>query len=536
MPEAAAVEAAVARAAAPDAPRATTAATKLVLVNAAAGALLVVYLWQIFNTMPHVAVLSSDSGTYLHLTPFRTAGIYYFSRAVFAWWNNFYGIAIAQGSLLGAASLLLFYALYRTTGSAVLALSTLTICLFKASWIIETQSVESDSLFETACVALLAATVLVWKKPSPVHIGLFVLFGLVALIIRPIGPAIVWPLVLVLALRLWWVSRRALTMIVAGCIGLHGVNAAIEFVHFGIPAPAQLGYALIGGTGFIADENASSDIPYAREFASSTAAYRNEYTAASWEQKFAIMGRYYGQITWKMAFPRLFALLGNGPRPSWAELIAVNRGLEGISFAAIRNNPAGYGQMTLVKLAAGASMFLGDSKSDLQREFTRDVADQRIDFVPVYLDWLPLEPPWTRFGHDDERTRLAAYIRDWQTTPLDLKHDVARPLRDLVGLLTADTIDRLFIFETVVLAVVAIGMAVRRKRVEDWVAFLLLFIVPPWCNLLAVSLTHIPLPRYMEPTSLFVYLALAVGAWVAVTGAAKRVPVLRGGSGAGATS
>jgi hypothetical protein len=503
-------------------------AVKHVVVNAAAATLFAIYLWQIFYTMPHVSFLDPDSATYLHLSPFRTVGIYYFSQAVFALWNDFYAIAAAQGALLGSASLFLFYALFRTTGSAALALPALAICLFKTDWIVDTQWVNSDSLFASACLALLAVAILVWERPSPVRVGLFLFFGCAASIIRPIGPAIVWPLIFVLALRLWWDSRRALGMIVAGCIGIHVVNAAIEFAHFGIFSPAQLGYVLIGGTGFVADENASTDIPYAREFAASTASYRSEYRdAVSWSQKFEVMDRYYNPITWQIAFPRLFAMVGQGPKATWNDVIEINRIMKEISFAAIRHNPAGYGEIALVKLVAGTSMFFGHSSSDLQSAFTQGVADRRIGLARSYLDKLPPEPRWTRFGYDDEKTRLAEYIGNWEATSLDLKHDVARPLRDLVGLLAGDTITRLFVFVTAVLVLITFGIACRRKRVSDCAVFLLLFVVPPWPNLLAVSLTHLPLPRYIEVTGPFASIALLAAAWVLARSVAERLPLMR---------
>lgn len=533
MPESVPVETTTARAAAPDAPRASAGITKLVAVTATAGALLGVYLWQIFYTMPQVSVLDPDSASYLHLNPYRTVGIYYFTRSAFAVWNNFYAIALAQACLLGVASLLLFYALQRATGSSLLGLAVLVLCLFKASPLIDTQWVGSDSLFATACLALLAASILVWKKPSPVHIGLFLLFGFLALIIRPVGLAIVGALTLVLALRLWRESRRALGAIAAGSVGLYLATAAVQFAHFGLFAPAQLGYALIGGAGFIADENAASDILYAREFAAATATYRSEYeAAASWEQKFAVMDRYYNPITWRVAVPRLLALTGNDSQPSWDDTISINRRLEDISFAAIRNNPAGYGRMTLVKLMAGASMFFGHAHRDLQMELTRGVADRRIGFARSYLDNIPREP---RFGYDDEITRLAQYIRDWQAAPLDLKHDVGRPLRDLVGHLSGDIISRLFALETAVLVVVIAGIALRRRRIDDRVLFLLLFVVPPWCYLLAISVTHIPLPRYMEAATPFVNIALLLTVWAATAAVAERVWPLRRGSRAAAT-
>lgn len=506
----------------PGAASPSAAAVKRVATNAAAGGLLAVYLWQIFYTMPQLAVLSSDSAAYLHLSPFRTVGIYYFSRAVFALWSDLYAIAVAQGALLGAASLLLFHALHRTTGSSLLALSALTVCLFKTGLIIDTQSVGSDSLFEAACLALLASSILLWKRPSPTHIGLFVFFGFAASIIRPIGPAIMWSLVFVLALRLWRHSRRTLGIIAAGCIGAHVANAAIQFIHYGVFGAATLGYVLFGGAEFIADENASPEVPYAREFAASTAAYRNEYeAAASWQQKYAVMERYGNEIIWHMAFPKLLARFGKGQNLGDA-IITINRVLEDISFAAIRHNPVGYARMTLVKVVAGTSMFFGYGDFDLQREFTSAVADRRVDFARDFPD--PLY--WPRIG-DDEKTRRATYIRGWQSTPLDLKHDVARPLREVVGLLSTDPIDRLFIVETAVVAVVVIGMAIRRRHVADRVVFLLLFVAPPWGNLLAVSMTNIPELRYMEAMSPFASVALLAGIWIAATSAAERWPRLR---------
>lgn len=511
MLDAAPAEAVTARIASLGAVRPAAATGKLVAVNAAAGALFALYLWQIFYTMPHLAVLSGDSGSYLQLFPHRTVGFYYFSRAIFAWWNDYYAVAAAQGVLLGAASLFLFYALNRTTGWSLLALGTLLLCLFRGSSIADTQSVASDPLFATACLALLAAAILLWQRPSPTHIGLFVLFGFAASIIRPVGPAVVWPLVLVLALRLWREWRRALAILVAGCVGSQVMNAAIHYVHFGILAPAHLGFVLIGGTAFITDENAPADIPYAREFAQSTAAQRAEYeAAATWGQKFEVMDRQYNPVTWGIA-PALFARSGEFHGWDW---ITANRRLQDISFAAIRYNPLGYGRMTLIKLVAGISMFFGNDHAELQSGFTHGVATQRIDLGQAYLDQLLLEPRWTRSDYDDEKARLAAYIRDWQASPLDLRHDIARPPRDLIGLLAIDAVCRLFVFETGVLMVVAIGMAWRNRHVGDCLTFLLLFVVPPWIYLLAVSLTHIPLPRYMDATSLFVILALPAGAWV----------------------
>ncbi|MBV8752171.1 MAG: hypothetical protein JO328_04845 [Hyphomicrobiales bacterium] len=503
-------------------------AVKHVVVKAAAATLFAIYLWLIFYTMPHVSFLDPDSATYLHLSPIRTVGIYYFSQVVFALWNDFYAIAAAQGALLGSASLFLFYALFRTTGSAALALSALAICLFKTDWITDTQWVNSDSLFASACLALLAAAILIWQRPSPVRIGLFVFFGFAASILRPIGSAIVWPLVFVLALRLWWDSRRALGTIVAGCLGIHLVSAAIEFAHFGIFSPAQLGFAMIGGAGFIADENASTEIPYAREFAASTAKFRSEYRdSTSWSQKFEVMDRYYNSITWQIAFPRLFAMVGQGPKPTWNDIIEINRIMEAISSAAIRYNPAGYGDITLVKLVGGASMIFRDSPSDLQSAFTQGIADRSIAFARSYPDKLPPEPGWTHFGNDDEITRLAGYISNWEAASLDLKHDVARPLRDLVGLLAGDTITRLFVFVTAVLVLITIGTACWRKRVGDCTVFLLLFVAPPWANLLAVSLTHLPLPRYIEITGPFASIALLAAAWVLAKSVADRFPLIR---------
>jgi hypothetical protein len=486
-------------------------AAKPLVVTIAAAALFAVYLWQIFYTMPHVAVLSADSGSYLHLVPHRTVGVYYLSRVLFALWNNYYALVIAQGILLGAASLLLFRALHRVTGSALLALSALMISLFKVSWIVDTQSAASDSLFATACLALLAAAILLWQRPSPARIGLFLLCAFSACIIRPVGPAIMWPLVLVLAVRFWRQWRRALAALVVGGIAIHVTNAAIQFAHFGVPAPAHLGYVLIGGAAFIADENASANIPYAHEFAAATAVQRNEYeTAASWPQKFAVMDREYNPVTWDIAVPRLLERL-DGDLHSWDVIIAVNQVLQDISVAAIRHDPMGYAQMTLVKLVGGAAMFSGSANFDLRTDFTRRLADRRIAFAQDYLDDTP-ELRFTRVGDEDEKTRLARYIRDWRAVALDLRHDLGRPLRDSVGLLSNRAISGLFVLQTAVLVVFVGIIVLRRRRIPDYATFLLLLVVAPWSYLLAVSLTHLPVPRYLDATSLFVHIALLTAA------------------------
>src|SRR5262249_9528669 len=119
-------------------------------------ALILVYLWQIFITMPPLVWFYGDTESYLSKQPQRGVAVYYFIKSALSIWNDFYAVVIAQGLLLALVAGLLAYAIWRTTRSALLMLIPLLVCLFKASLIEPTRGLSTDALFPIPCIGLLA--------------------------------------------------------------------------------------------------------------------------------------------------------------------------------------------------------------------------------------------------------------------------------------------------------------------------------------------------------------------------------------------
>jgi hypothetical protein len=485
-------------------------------VCAAAVGVVALFFWQIFVTMPHLSILSADTLAFMQKEPQRGVAIYYFSQLVLLVWNDLYAIAAVQGFLLGAVAVLLAYSVRRATGSALLALAALMVCLFKVSLVALAQELASDSLFSTACLALLGAALLLSERTSAARIALFLLFGFVTSAVRSVGAAILWPMVLALALQLWPTQRRALAAIVAGCIGVYGLNATIGFINYGFWAPqAQGGLALICGATFIARENVPTDIPYPRKFAAATAQPRHEYEKASaWEDKYKIIDRYYCSPSWQIAEATLIDRGSDFYHLNcFRRQIVRNDRFKEAAFIVMLHNPLGYLKMAVVKFIAGAQMFSSYSNYPLQAVYKQQQADYRIVQVEDYIT------QYSQPGHNDcDRpdlllTLMMRYADDWRTTSLDLKSDLAKPLRDMFDLVKGATINWLFVGESAIALSLATVAILRRKRMGDIVVVLLLLLMPVWGYLLALCLAINPILRYMDATSPFVYIALLVGIW-----------------------
>lgn len=480
----------------------------------AAICLVALFFWQIFVSMPHLSTFSGDTLSYMLKEPQRTPGVYYFWQLILPVWNNFYAIGVAQGLLLGAVGLLLAYSVRRATGSALLALAALTVCLFKESLVVLTQDLCSDSLFSTACLGLLAAALLLWERASLARILLFLLFAFAASIVRSVGAAILWPMVFALGFRLWATQRRALAAIVAGCIGVYGVTAAIGFINYGFWGPqARSGLTLITGAIFIADGNVPPEVPYPHKFAAASVQPRGEYEKASaWAEKFEIIDQYFGGKSWRIAGSTLFDRSNDVERLAcFPRMIAINDTYRRAALAVMLHNPLGYLKMTAVKLVAGLQMLSSFKNDPLQGEYTQQHADYRIALVEGIMK--EYSHPSSHNCAPPDFALMMRYVDDWRTTPLDLRSDVAKPLRDSFDLVKGSTINWLFIGETVIVFILTAGATLQRKRMNDVVMLLLLFIIPIWSYLLAICLVGSPVPRYMDATSPFVYIALLSGGW-----------------------
>jgi hypothetical protein len=413
----------------------------------------------------------------------------------------------------------------RATGSEMLALGALVVCLFKVSLVVLTQDLASDSLFSTACLGLLAAALLLSERVSPARIVLFLLFGFAVSMIRSIGAAILWPLLLSLALRFWPRQRRALGTIVVGSIGIYGLTATLGFINYGIWAPqAKSGVELICGAIFIADENVPSSMSYPSNFAAATTQPRNEYEkASSWAEKYQVIEQYHCSRAWQIAIPALIE-----PDSKFYHLdcfsrqIVRNEIFKEAALAAIRHNTFDYLKIEVVKLAAGSQLLSSYGNYSLQAVYKREDADERIAQVEDYIN------EYSQARHNDcDRTDLvplmARYADDWRTMPRDLKSDVARPLRDLFDLVRGSTINWLFIGESAIVVISAVATTLRRRRIGDLPLVLLLLVLPVWGYLLAICLVTNPILRYLDATSPFVYIALLVGGWGLIAAAVKRI-------------
>lgn len=488
----------------------------LVAFRAGAVSLVAVFFWQIFVTMPHLPTFSGDTLSYILKEPQRAPGVYYLWQMILPAWNNFYAIAVVQGLLLGAVGLLLAYSVRRATGSASLALAALIVCLFKVSLVFLTQDLCSDSLFSTACLALLAAALLLFERASATRVGLFLLFAFVASIVRSVAAVILWPMIFALALRLWPSQRRVLAAIVAGSIAVYGATAAIGFINYGFWAPqAQSGFALICSAAFIADENVPPDVPYPHKFATATVQARDEYEKAStWKGKFELIDRY--SCSLRIVGSTLFDQSNDVDRlPCVARIVAINDTYRRAALAVMLHNPLGYLKMTVVKLVAGVQMLSSYNNFPLQRAYTQEEADYRIaqieDVIREYSQ--PHRGDCAR----PDLTSMTRYADDWRTTPLDLKSDIASPLRDVFDLVNGTTINWLFIGASVIVFILVAAITLRGKSIGNYLGLLFLLTIPVWSYLFAICLMIYPMWRYTDATSIFVYMTLIVGGWTFVS-------------------
>jgi ubiquinone/menaquinone biosynthesis C-methylase UbiE len=437
----------------------------------AAVALVALYFWQIFVTTPHLSTFSADTLSYMQKEPQRAAGVYYFSRLVLSAWNDLYAIAAVQGLLLGAVGLLLAYSIRQSTGSALLALAALIVCLFKVSLVFLTQDLASDSLFSTGCLGLLAAALLLCERASPARIVLFLLFAFSTSIVRSVGAAILWPMVFALALRLWATQRRALAAVVAGCIGIYGVTATIAFINYGVWSPqSQAGFAMICGAPFIADESVPPDVPYPHKFAGATVKARDEYeTASTWKAKFELIDRYSCSEPIQIASSTLIDRDSDvNNLPCFRRIIARNDTFKRAALAVMLHNPLGYLKMTLVKFVAGVRMLSSGNNYPLQGVFTQQEADNRIAQVEEFI---------TQYSQPDQNDcnrpdlllpLMMRYVVVWRTTPIELKSDIARPLRNLFDLVNFATVNWLFIGESAIVFVLVTIALLRGRPISDF--------------------------------------------------------------------
>jgi len=502
-------------------------AIELGLALIAGLALMALYFWQIFITMPHLPVFSPDTPGWYQKDPYRGAAIYYFSQSVLSLWNDFYAIAVVQGIAWGAVGALLGYSMVRATGSYLLGLAALAVCLFKVSLVVLTQELASDSLFATAVVGLLAAALLLSDRPSPPRVALFLLFGFAASIGRSIGAVILWSLVLGLALRLWRNQRRALGTIVAGCIGIYALSGSIGFINYGFWGPhAQVGLALICRAPFIAADSMSSSMPYLRKFVAATAQARAEFEAVpSWAEKFAVYNRYNCNRSWEIGE----ATLVDGDRSFYQlgcfdRLIVLNDTFKRASFDVILRNPAGYFRISLMDLIIGGQMLSSYGNYALDAYYIEE-AERSIARIRHYIDQYGRASQNARNGPlfiDDISTcarpdllmsLMVRHLDDWLNTPHVPKSDLAKPLRDLFGLVKSDTVNLMFIAESVVVVILVAAAMLRGRQIGDFLLTLFLLVVSVWSYVVAISLIILPMDRYTDSTSAFVYIALIVGSW-----------------------
>lgn len=183
----------------------------------------------------------------------------------------------------------------------------------------------------------------------------------------------------------------------------------------------------------------------------------------------------------------------------------------------MQHNPLGYSKIVVVKLVAGVQMLSSYNNYPLQAAYTRQEADERIAQINGFIE------EYSQPNHNDcDRpdlllTPMIRYADDWGTTPLELKSDIARPLRDLFDLVNGATVNCLFIGESVaVLILVAIAM-LRGKQIGNSLEILFLLVVSVWSYLVALCLMVLPMRRYTDATSPFVYIALIVGSWELVS-------------------
>ncbi len=485
--------------------------------GSAAVVLVLLFFWQIFVTMPHLAIFSADTPSFMQKEPQRGPAIYYFSQLVFSVWHDFYAVAVVQAFLLAAVACLLAYAIRRTTGSRLLALATMVVCLFKVSLVVLTQELASDSLFSTACLGLLASALLLLEKTSPARIGLFLLFGFAASFVRSVGVAILWPLVFGLALRLWPAQRRALATVVVGSVGIYGLTAAISFLNYGFWAPqAQTGLALICGATFVAREDVA-DSSYPHDFAVATAAARNEYkNASSFAEKYQIIDRYYCSPTWRIASATLIDDRLYWKHKCFGRQIMKNEIFKQAALAAIMRNPFDYAKMSLVKLVAGINMLSSYTNYALENPYIDEEASSHIEQGEEDLARYKRPPSSDCDRPDLLQALIGRYVDDWRNTPRLPKKDIARPLRDLFDLVKGNVVNWLFVAESaIVFAIVAVVM-LRGRRPGDLSMVILLLLLPTWSYLVSLCLVINPILRYMDSTSPFVYIALLTGGWGAL--------------------
>jgi hypothetical protein len=108
---------------------------------------------------------------------------------------------------------------------------------------------------------------------------------------------------------------------------------------------------------------------------------------------------------------------------------------------------------------------------------------------------------------------MRRYADDWQNTPRALKMDFAKPVRHLFDLVKVRLVNWLFVGESAIVLILVLVQILRRRRISDLLAVLVLVILPVWSYLFALCLVIIPIPRYADATSAFVYIALLTGVW-----------------------
>jgi hypothetical protein len=93
----------------PTAPAARTAFIREIALGVSAAALVGLFFWQVFITVPHLPDFSADTVSFMQKEPQRGPAIYYFWQLVLSLWYDFYAIAVAQAILLAAVACLLAY-------------------------------------------------------------------------------------------------------------------------------------------------------------------------------------------------------------------------------------------------------------------------------------------------------------------------------------------------------------------------------------------------------------------------------------------
>jgi len=175
--------------------------------------------------------------------------------------------------------------------------------------------------------------------------------------------------------------------------------------------------------------------------------------------------------------------------------------------------------MASVKFVAGVQMLSSYDNFPFRAVYTQQEAEHRIAQAEEFIDVYKQPNDCARPEFLDP---MISYINDWRTTPLDLRSDVARPLRGLFDLVSGVTVNWLFIAESAAVMILIAIAVLRRRRIADTLGLLFLLIIPVWAYLSAICLIILPMDRYMDATSPFVYIALIVGGYALVSASLTR--------------